>query len=100
MVSVVPVVVSCPVLSCPLVVPALVLSLGVILSGSPETGQKRAETGQNRPEKARKRAKRGTKTPYIYILYFRSAKNQSFVSDNMPYKAFRGRITQNFDISL
>ena len=40
----------------------------------------------------------------LYIGVFRafsgSAKNQSFVSDNMPYKAFRGRITPKFDNSL
>ena len=40
---------------------------------------------------------------YIYVysgLLGVSAKNQSFVSDNMPYKALRGRITPNFDNSL
>ena len=73
----------------------------------------------NRPELAPKPGKGARKLP-IYIgsspecpwsapgvprsapnrLKPLSTKNQSFVSDNLPYKAFIGRITPNFDISL
>ena len=74
-------------------------SLGVILIRESSNTPNRPETGQNRPETGQ----RSAKLP-IYIGVFRafsgSAKNQSFVSDNMPYKAFRGRITPKFDNSL
>lgn len=107
-VSVVSVSVSCPVLSLVVVLLSalVVLALMVLSRGDPFM---ESRTGQNGAEPARK-------TP-IYIgispglprsaqecpgnrLKPLFAKNQSFVTDNMPYKAFRGRITPNFDISL
>ena len=114
------VVVSCPVLSSGGGAGSGALSrgdlsapLGVIPSGSPAIPR----TGPNRG----KQGKGARKTPiYRYIprsfpefpgsaqesqgerrpAKTPSAKNQSFTTDYMTYKAFRGRITPNFDISL
>ena len=74
--------------------------------GDPHQGVQQYPEPATKPAEARTtrlQSEPDRKLP-IYIGVFRAfsgpAKNQSFISDNMPYKAFRGRITPNFDISL